>query len=61
MKEASECLKSAQRCEDLAAEVSEGSSWHVLQQLADQWRKLARESARHKRLTSTPESKSNPQ
>jgi hypothetical protein len=51
MKEASKCLESAERCETLAVEVHDASSSRLLQQVAEQWRKLARESGRHERLT----------
>lgn len=53
MKKASECLKSAVRCESLADEAHAVSSTRLLQQVADQWRKLAKDSERHRRLTWT--------
>jgi hypothetical protein len=51
MKEASDCLKIASRCETLAIEVTDASSTRVLNQVAEQWRKLARDAERHKRQT----------
>jgi hypothetical protein len=51
MKEASECLKIAQRCESLAKEANRASATRVLENVASQWRKLARDSERHRRLT----------
>jgi hypothetical protein len=53
MKEASECLKIAQRCDVLASEANEVTSTRVLRAVANQWRKLADDSERHKRLTWT--------
>ena len=53
MKQASECLKSAERCETLAVEARAASSTRILEQVAEQWRKLAKDTERHKRLTWT--------
>ena len=56
MKEASECLKIARRCENLASEVNQASSTRMLEDVANQWRKLAKDAERHKRLTWTQSS-----
>jgi len=50
MKQASECLRIAVRCETLALDASAASSIRQLHELAEQWRKLANDSERHKRL-----------
>ncbi len=51
MKEAYECLKRATLCEALADRAQESSSTRVLRDIADQWRQLAHDTVRHKRIT----------
>jgi hypothetical protein len=51
MKNASECLEIALRCEALAEHTRDASSTRLLQEVAGQWRKLARQTPRHERLT----------
>jgi hypothetical protein len=53
MKQASECLKSAERCETLAVQARAASSTRILEHVAEQWRKLAKDTERHKRMTWT--------
>ncbi len=55
MKEASECLAAARRCEGLANQTNDASSTRLLHVIAEQWRKLAQDAERHKRMTWTGE------
>lgn len=50
MKEAFECLDKATVCETLAGGTRDASSTRILQDIADQWRRLARDTDRHKRI-----------
>ena len=50
MKEAHECLKLASHCEELADTAVHMDGQRLYRQLASQWRKLADDSPRHKRL-----------
>ena len=51
MREAFECLDRANVCETMAGNAREDSSIRLLRDIADQWRRLAHGSDRHKRQT----------
>ncbi len=51
MKEAFECLQRATACETLARHARDVSSTLILQDIAVQWRQLAHDTDRHKRMT----------
>jgi hypothetical protein len=50
MKEAPECLKRANICETLAGTAQDASSVRTLRDLARQWRRMADDADRYKRL-----------
>lgn len=51
MREAFECLHRARVCDMLARHARDRLSTRLLRDLADQWRQLAHDTARHKRQT----------
>lgn len=51
MKEASECLERANICETLARRAQDPSSVRALRDLASQWRRMATDADRYKRLS----------
>ena len=53
MKEASDCLKRAVHCQKLAEKAGDAACTRLYRNVAAQWRKLARDSERHKRMTWT--------
>jgi len=52
MKEAFECLDKANFCDRLARQAGNASSTRVLSGIAEQWRRLAHDTDRHKRQIS---------
>ncbi|MBS0523403.1 MAG: hypothetical protein JSS04_07170 [Proteobacteria bacterium] len=51
MKEAFECLEKAAVCDRLAWHARDASSTRLFHDIAGQWRRLARDTDRHKRQT----------
>jgi hypothetical protein len=51
MKEAPECLERASICDTLARRAQDASSVRVLRDLANQWRRMATDADRYKRLS----------
>jgi len=51
MTEESECLHRATVCETLAGQAQDSSSARMLRDIAVQWRQLAHDTDRHKRMT----------
>jgi hypothetical protein len=51
MREASECLKRATECETMARTAQDSSTSRAMRDIAGQWRQLAQDTDRHKRIT----------
>jgi hypothetical protein len=54
MREASECLKRAAICDIMAGQARDAAGIRVLHDLADQWRRMASDTARYKGLVPPP-------
>ena len=50
MREAYECLNRATVCDTLAGQAQDATSVSMLRDIADQWRQLAHDTDRHKRI-----------
>lgn len=54
MREAFECLDRATVCDTMARNARDAAATRALRGIADQWRRLAHATDRHKRMTGQP-------